>query len=159
MKTLLSILLFSGVLLAQLCFVQPSVAQVYKWVDENGKVHFSDKPPVDAKTETVNLNHSNVSDERQREIKQQRLQQQQQLLKTMEAERKSLEKQRAEQRQAKKDHEILCAKLKKKKEKAIWATHFYTTDKNGERVYDDEKTAEAIRQKAIDNYDQTCLKK
>lgn len=159
MKTLLSILLFSGLLLAQLCFVQPSVAQVYKWVDENGKVHFSDKPPVTAKTETVNLNHSKVSDERQREIKQQRLQRQQELLETMEKERKSLENQRAEQRQAKKEHEVLCAKLKKNKEKALWATHFYSTDKNGERVYDDEKTAEAFRQKTVDAYDQTCLKK
>lgn len=159
MKIKLSILYLSGVLLTQLCFVQLSVAQVYKWVDENGKVHFSDKPPVTAKTETVNINHSKVSDERQHEIKQQRLQRQQELLETMEKERKSLENQRTEQRQAKKEHDRLCAKLKKDKEKALWATHFYTTDKNGERVYDDEKTAEAFRQKTVDAYDQTCLKK
>ncbi|MFH1605210.1 MAG: DUF4124 domain-containing protein [Pseudomonadota bacterium] len=28
-----------------LCLVLPASAQMYKWVDENGKVHYSDKPP------------------------------------------------------------------------------------------------------------------
>lgn len=33
--------------------VSPSYAQVYKYVDENGKVYFSDKPPRDAKKKEV----------------------------------------------------------------------------------------------------------
>ena len=30
---------------------QPALAQLYKWTDENGKVHFSDKPPPEKKGE------------------------------------------------------------------------------------------------------------
>ena len=34
----------------------PVSAQIYKWVDSNGKVHFSDKAPPDAtKTETLKI--------------------------------------------------------------------------------------------------------
>lgn len=30
-------------------------AEIYKWVDSNGKVHFSDKPPSDAKSEKLKI--------------------------------------------------------------------------------------------------------
>lgn len=37
--------------------VQPALAQLYKWTDENGKVHFSDKPPPksEGESEIVNI--------------------------------------------------------------------------------------------------------
>lgn len=28
-------------------------AEIYKWIDDNGKVHFSDKPPISENAETV----------------------------------------------------------------------------------------------------------
>ena len=31
--------------------LQPAQAQLYKWTDENGKVHFTDKPPKQLKKE------------------------------------------------------------------------------------------------------------
>ena len=33
----------------------PSAAQIYRWVDENGKVHFSDKKPETREAETVSV--------------------------------------------------------------------------------------------------------
>jgi hypothetical protein len=37
-----------------LCVALPASAQMYKWVDSNGKVHYSDKPPPgNVKTETL----------------------------------------------------------------------------------------------------------
>ena len=30
-------------------------AEVFRWVDENGKVHFGDRPPMGQKTETLDL--------------------------------------------------------------------------------------------------------
>ena len=36
--------------------VQPALAQLYKWTDENGKVHFSDKPPPKSKGESEVVN-------------------------------------------------------------------------------------------------------
>jgi len=42
------------VLILSVIFSQNGVAEVYKWVDENGKVHYSDKP-VDKKSEAVKM--------------------------------------------------------------------------------------------------------
>ena len=33
-----------------------ATAEIYKWVDESGRVHYSDKPAKGAKTETLNIN-------------------------------------------------------------------------------------------------------
>ncbi len=46
-----AVLLIAGMLFA----ATASAQQVYRWVDENGRVHFSDKPPTDAKAETVDI--------------------------------------------------------------------------------------------------------
>ena len=43
------ILLFFALLM------QPSHAQIYKWKDANGKVHFSDKKPANKKSENIHL--------------------------------------------------------------------------------------------------------
>ncbi len=40
-------------LLVCLLLVLPAAAQVYKWVDKDGKIHYSDKPPRDPKAKSV----------------------------------------------------------------------------------------------------------
>ncbi|QNM98570.1 DUF4124 domain-containing protein [Chitinimonas koreensis] len=42
-------------LAALLALAPPAAAQVYKWVDANGKVQFSDQPPPDAKAQAVKI--------------------------------------------------------------------------------------------------------
>lgn len=144
------------------CFMLPQAelqAQVYKWVDEQGKVHFSDQPPREnnaAEMEKVEIKTRPISGDQPAPSAEQRRQRQQQLLKTMAEDRQALEQQREEKRQAKKKQQAVCARLKKRKEKALWATHFYHVNEQGERVYDDEKTAEGKRQAAIDAYQKEC---
>jgi glutaredoxin len=38
-----------------LLIAAPAVAQVYKWTDPSGKVHYGDRPPDDAKKEEVKI--------------------------------------------------------------------------------------------------------
>jgi len=39
-----------------LCLALPAMAQMYKWVDANGEVHYSDRPPPsNVKTETLRM--------------------------------------------------------------------------------------------------------
>jgi Domain of unknown function (DUF4124) len=39
-----------------LCLALPAMAQMYKWVDANGEVHYSDRPPPsNVKTETLQM--------------------------------------------------------------------------------------------------------
>ncbi len=47
------ILLWLGV--GWLLFIQPSAAEIYKWVDAEGKVHFSDAKPDNKRAESVEL--------------------------------------------------------------------------------------------------------
>jgi glutaredoxin len=42
--------------------VQPVSAEIYRWVDENGKTHISDKPPVNTEAELVKLNIKSYTD-------------------------------------------------------------------------------------------------
>lgn len=51
-----------ALLLALLLPLGVSVAGVYKWTDENGRVHFTDTPPTAENTESVDLSHINTYD-------------------------------------------------------------------------------------------------
>ena len=45
------------VLACALVLALPAAAQVYKWVDKDGKIHYSDKPPRDPKAKSVKDMH------------------------------------------------------------------------------------------------------
>ena len=42
-----------ALLLMLVSLALPASAEVYKWTDENGKVHFTDKPPTDKPAENI----------------------------------------------------------------------------------------------------------
>jgi glutaredoxin len=44
-----------------LLLVTTAGGQVYKWTDENGKIHFGDRPPVEAATEQVEIKENTVA--------------------------------------------------------------------------------------------------
>lgn len=45
----------AGLILTFFLGLQPLAAEVYKWVDENGRVHFSDNKPGNKQAEPVNI--------------------------------------------------------------------------------------------------------
>jgi len=55
MKTILVVLLVCSSLLSA-TLSQSTLADIYQWTDENGKVHFSDKPPRDR--QVTNISHT-----------------------------------------------------------------------------------------------------
>ena len=64
MKSQLALIVFA----ALAC--QAAQAEVYKWVDENGRTHFSDTAPPQQKAKVVELKNVDVSDARRREAEQ-----------------------------------------------------------------------------------------
>jgi len=54
-----------------ICTSGLSMAEIYKWTDANGKVHFSDKPPINKNVETIDEQRlaSRASSYTQAEIK------------------------------------------------------------------------------------------
>jgi len=43
------------ILVCFIFFSQFAIAEIYKWVDEEGAIHFTDTPPKDAKTKKVKI--------------------------------------------------------------------------------------------------------
>ena len=48
-------------LVALLLITAPSVADMYKWTDETGKVHYSDSPPAGQKAKKLDLKINSIS--------------------------------------------------------------------------------------------------
>ena len=108
-------------------------AEVYKWVDADGKTHFGDKVPESAKVEKLNLPSSprtSQPDASPEEIKQR----QQKLINAINEDRSLKQKKTQEQteKQAKLNQE--CTKLRDYL-KNIRSGRIYDLDKKGERVY------------------------
>lgn len=133
-------------------------AQVYKWVDENGKVHFGDQPPrkkPDA-AEKVELKVAPKTGNAPAASQADRGLKQRELLKTMEQERKQRESQRTKAKEEKKRKAALCKKLKAKRDEMVRANAIYTTNENGERVYMDEEQGAAFRKELVARYKREC---
>ena len=120
-------------LVTALLFNTEAQAEVYKWVDANGKTHFGDKAPESAKVETLNLPSSPRSsqpDASPEEIKKR----QQKLINAINEDRILKQKKTQEQseKQAKLNQE--CTKLRDYL-RNIRSGRIYDLDKKGERIY------------------------
>ncbi len=129
-------------------FSIPCIAEVYKWVDENGKIHFSDKP-FDDKSKAVKMKRQPTPEEIQ--------QAKQRAAKVIQHQRKVNEiysEETAEQQRVKakrnKESAKICQEAKKEMKYMNGKYVNYTTNDKGERYYltDDEKNALADKLKA-----------
>lgn len=123
---------------------------IYKWVDEEGRVHYGEKPPPgNAEKIEIRDTPGTAPSVRQYSVDRDKL------LQIMEEER--LQKQ-AEERKAEQESQALvekCATIEKRLAGLQRGGRFYTSDENGERVYltEEEVTAEVNRlQKAQEQY-------
>lgn len=114
-----------------------TVAEIYRWVDESGAVHYGDRA-VDPKAVELNLESSPVrqkensgsSDkEMTREEKRERL------LDAMQEDRAERNRLSEEDKQKKKVKKIKCAQLKDKLRRMRRASGLYNLDENGNRRF------------------------
>jgi vacuolar-type H+-ATPase subunit I/STV1 len=108
-------------------FSQSLFAGVYKWTDENGRVHFSDRPVSESSTE-VKIKKAPSSDT-SNSSSQQRQQKMRKMLDAFEEERN--EKKEAKQK-AKKERE-------KRKKKCIYAKDRYNSHNRASGIYSYKK--------------------
>lgn len=141
-----------------LFFPTANMAQVYKWVDESGEVHYGSEPP-NADVTQMNVD-TPQPDDVSRQAAQERLERQKRWLEGREEEKrvKQEQKQRHEQeKQAKRKHEASCAQLKAEMEDikrggVIW----YDLDDKGERVYFSDQDLEARLAEMEKTYKTNC---
>ena len=124
----------------------PALAEVYKWVDAEGNVHYGDRPPSSGQ-EPQSLSLPSApdrdSDHGERSLKQRRL------LEAFEAERADQERVETEAAEAKRERAHDCEQARRTLANFERANIVYTTDENGARVYmsDEERRGAAANAK------------
>lgn len=118
-----------------------SAAQVYKWVDEQGNVHYGDRRPgTGSEPSVVELPAapSKDADHEERSLRRQRL------LEAFEAEREEQRQADAESAAARQERNRKCAQVRTELAKLERANIVYSQDESGSRIYmSDEERAEA----------------
>ena len=130
-------------ILITILFLSPTTGQseIYKWVDENGEVHFDDRPGSGNK-EKIKVKTTETSSSPDTEL-QKRVEQEKKLLEIYKEERQEKNLKKAEQREEKKKLEKRCAQAKDYQKNVDASSGLYDLDEKGERVIlgDEEKNA------------------
>ena len=127
-------------LLISISFVVDAAAGIYRWTDENGNVHFGDKPvdagsatelKIDASRKSGITNSSGNKAEREY------------LLKKIEEEKQEQAEARSKRLAEKKQRRVKCNALKSDYQAHIQSNRSYRMSPDGERIYlsDAERTA------------------
>ncbi len=137
-------LLFMGILLLAL----PVTAEIYKWVDDEGNVHFGDKPQSKANAETVKIDKFTPDQSyrtRMESIKQ-----------NVESQREESMDKKAEQQKVASENAQRCQQAKRRLIPFKQKVRVFRYDDAGERNYvsDSERASEINRLEAI--VKQTC---
>ena len=149
------------ILLASLCWPLTARTEVYKWVDKEGNVHFTDqKPETDQVVETVDTSATQLT-ESQEQAARKRSELLEQSAAVSRATQSEYEQQRSQQKaRVKQDRANLsaaCQRARKYLDVTQHSNRVYTTDAQGQRTYksDQERvaTADAARKMVNDNCD------
>ena len=129
----------------------PLSAQVYKWVDENGKTHYSDKPH-DKQSETVQIRKTPKLDPGLET----RLKKQKRLLEVMDEERQESRENKAAKAEEKLKRVANCAKSRSKLQNIKNARFLYeeSVDPHNPKVYSVEDRVKATKdtEKAVQHW-------
>jgi len=131
------------------CSVQ---AEVYKWIDENGNVHYGDKPDTANKSTELNID-SKASVVRG--IDSSREEKREKLLEVMAEDRIEKQEARKKKQQKKAENKRKCNYYRDHLRSLKRASGVYGLDKDGNRVYQSNKKrkqTEAKLQKRINKY-------
>lgn len=117
-------------------------AEVYKWLDAQGNVHYGDRPPgsgSDPQSLTLPPAPTKDADHAERSLLQRRL------LEAIDAERAERDQAEAEAAAAKRERTLRCEKARQDLARFERANIIYTNDESGARIYmSDDERREAI---------------
>jgi len=108
-------------------------AGVYKWVDENGKVHYGDSPQ--ASQPTVEMNVEETTPELSSEDLLSREEKRERLLQSMEEDRLEKQEKRDKQKAENEKNRQKCNQYRDRMRHYERANALYKLDKDGNRVY------------------------
>jgi hypothetical protein len=130
-------------------------AEVYKWTDAEGRVHFGDRPPQ-GEAETVPM--PGRTGDAPVATPEERLEKQRRLLNAFEEERRQKRDAQAQARQEKAERQRNCAEARDNLHSQETASAVYRLGPDGERVYLDEGEREQALARARAAVAQWCGK-
>lgn len=143
-------------LLLWLCCVQPQViAEVYKWTDADGRVHFGDRPPH-GKAATVQL--PAAATDTPAATPEQRLEQQRRLLRAYDEERRLKRDARAQAQRDAEDRQRRCAQARDDLHNREFAGGLYRLGPDGQREFLNDAERESAVAEARAAVEQWCGK-
>ncbi|HAG96823.1 MAG: hypothetical protein CMK83_04645 [Pseudomonadales bacterium] len=151
MECLKSVVIGLGML-----FAASAQAEVYRWVDESGKVHFSDRAPDQGAVEKIDLPQAEEPAPSRDLSDFERLQRQKKLVKMLEEERLAKEAQQAQLAREAEEHAQYCTRFKNRLGYIDQYTHFYDEKEDGTREYMSEDQADAYRARLKQQYKEEC---
>lgn len=128
-------------------------SDIYKWVDEEGNVHYGDKP-IGAQSERMAI-ESRPTDSSRVAAETQSLMASRNAAADRRAEMDAAAAEQAEMRAEAEQRAERCASARAQMQRMITARRVYQEDENGERVYLDDAERDAARarvEKQIDDY-------
>lgn len=149
------LLYISILLISCISFTQ---AEVYKWVDDKGQVHYSEKPPARQKSEQIQIQSTGEQSAppRQQADKESHLREQQKLLKAFEEERQYNKEQEAKKEKIEATRSRNCVIAKNNLRSYETANRIFKIDENGNRVYMPDSSREQAIQRARDDVERWC---
>ncbi len=129
--------------------------EIYKWTDENGNVHYEDRPTGAATEERLQMTYNRTDSSAVRQRTQARVD-----ARTAREDAKAAaaesEKEAAENAAVAAERAQKCEKSRARLESYLQARRVYRTDESGERVYLDDEQRQEARQKAEEQISEFC---
>ena len=129
--------------------------EIYKWTDENGNVHYEDRPTGAATEERLYMTYSRTDSN----AVQQRVKARVDARTAREdarAEAAESQKEAAESAAVAAERAQKCENSRARLDSYLQARRVYRTDENGERVYLDDQQRQEARQKAEEQVSEFC---
>ena len=129
--------------------------EIYKWTDEDGTVHYEDRPTGAATEERLAVTYSRTDSSAVQKRVQAHVD-----ARTAHEEARSVaaaaEKEAADNAAVEADKAQRCDKARARLETYLQSRRLYRTDDSGERVYLDDSQTQEARQKAEDQITEFC---
>ena len=133
-----------------------SANEIYKWTDEEGNVHYEDRPSGMPTEERLALNYRRTDSGAVQQRVNARYERQaaRDEAKAMAA---AAEQEAADNAAAEEERKQACERTRAKLETYLQSRRLYRTDANGERVYLDDEQRREARRKAEEQVTEFCL--
>ena len=131
-------------------------AQIYKWTDQNGEVHFSDHAPSGQKTTTLDVPEAQSPSSAPAMTEQQQLNREKRVARVLEEDRKAEEDRRAKAAAAKAKKQAYCERFRNRLERLDSANRVYSENQDGTVTYWKDKDADHYKAEQRRKYHQQC---